>query len=558
MTLKEIIAEHYPDVEFDILASPNLKLGDYSINLAFSIAKKEKKKPLEVARELAEIFSESPYFEKVQVAPPGFVNFFLKTGFLQEQLEDISRDKNYGSSNIGEGKKVIVEYSAPNIAKPMHVGHLRSTIIGDALANVYEILGYNVVRWNYLGDWGTQFGKLIAAYKLWGSKETMERNPIGAMLELYVQFHEELKEKPELEEKGQEEFKKLEEGDKENKKLWTWFREESLKDFRKTYNLLGVKFDITVGESAYESDLKPLIARLEKEKYIQESEGSLIFDLEKSGLPPALIRKSDGSSLYITRDIASLKHRVADFKPDKILYVVSNQQSLHFQQLFMINKLLRITEAELIHVKYGLVLNDEGKKFSTREGNAVPLQEVMDKVIKLALSIVKQKNPELSETEAEEVARAVGIGALKYNDFKQHPYSDIIFNWEAMLDFTGNSGPYLQYTHARLASILRKVGKSKAKPVLSFLKEPEERMVMKQLLDFPQAIKRSAELHTVNGLALYLYELANEINRFYEAHRIIEDEQEQRQAARLVLIAAAKKILERGMHIMGIESPDRI
>ncbi|MEK7603908.1 MAG: arginine--tRNA ligase, partial [Patescibacteria group bacterium] len=452
---------------------------------------------------------------------------------------------------LRRAKAVIVEYSSPNIAKPMHVGHFRGTIIGDCLANVHKFLGYKVIRWNYIGDWGTQFGKLIAAYKMWGNERDLKDNPIKTMLDLYVRFHEELKTEPSLEERGREEFQKLEKGDAENKALWKMFRSYSIDEFDASFKRLGINFDITKGESDYESKIKDVFKLAEDAEILKKSEGADIIEI--NGLPPALLRKSDGASLYITRDIASLKDRLDSYNPEKILYVVANQQALHFEQLFAIAKKLGWTEVELQHVKFGMVLGEDGKKLATREGKVIPLQEVIDKITALARKVVTQKNSALSEEEISAIAQTVGIGALKYNDLKQHPYSDITFDWEAMLNFTGNSGPYLQYTYARLMSILTKSeNRASEKANAALLEDPKEQKIMKQILEFPEAIEKCAELHTLNGLALYLYELANDTNSFYESIRILSDENIERRNARLMLVETVASILERGLGLLGI------
>ena len=553
--LKGELQQRYPGYEAEIQIPTDAKLGDYATNLAFVIAKQENKNPLEVAKEIAGKFQDAPEFEKIEASEPGFVNFFLKQEFLQQKLEELYKTGGFKESSLDKDKKVIVEYSAPNIAKPMHVGHLRSTVIGAALANIYEYLGYEVVRWNYIGDWGTQFGKLIVAYKKWNDPKAFEKEPIQEMVRLYVKFHQELEGSPALEDEAREEFRKLEQGDKENRNLWGQFKELSLEEFQKMYQLLGVSFDETKGESDYEKLLLDITSMLDKQGLLKESEGAKIVELPD--LPPALIQKADGASLYITRDIASLQDRIKRHHPHKILYVVANQQALHFQQLFAIAQMLGWTDVELAHVKYGLVLGEDGKKFSTREGNAVPLEEVIEKITALATEVVKQKNPQLSESEVKEIAQAVGIGALKYNDLKQHPYSDIVFDWKAMLDLSGNSGPYIQYTYARLNHILEKAGKPNTNEV-SELDTIEERLLMKHLLDFQNAVEHSAELYTANALALYLYELANYANRFYELHRVLEDENKNRQQARLVLVATVANVLKQGLELLGIKAIERV
>ena len=553
--LKNKIQEHYPDMEFDILTPPGSKMGDYSVNLAFILAKKNGTSPAEEGKKIVEKFLAdrefTDRFGSVEFVAPGFVNFFFKKEFLHKQLTEIYKQRDsFGTSDVGNGKTVIVEYSSPNIAKPMHIGHLRSTIIGDALANIYEALGYKVIRWNYIGDWGTQFGKLIAGYKHWGNKNK-DSFSFAEGLEWYIRANKELPE-----EEGRIEFKKLEEENTENRNIWQKLKNISLAYFQEVYKELGVSnFDEWKGESDYESKLKPLIEELQRKGLAKESEGALIIEL--NNLPPAMLRKSDGATLYMTRDLASLEDRIRNYHANKILYVVANQQTLHFEQLFAIAKMLGFKEAKLTHVKFGMVLGEDGKKLATREGKVVPLQEVMDKVITLALKVVQDKTSKLSQAEASAIAQAVGIGALKYNDLKQHPYSDIVFDWDVMLDFSGNSGPYLQYTYARLANILEKAENRKEGDA-SLLVEPEEGKVIKRLLEFPEAIEKCAELNTLNGLALYLYELANDTNRFYENVRVLDDDNVERLNARLVLIESVAAVLERGLNILGIKTLKRI
>lgn len=561
--LKNKVQELYPGIDFDVLTPPDDKLGDYSINLPFVLAKKEKKNLNDIGKEVVEKFSQNgeskKYFEKIELAGKGFINFYLSHNFLQTKLKDIHGQINsFGKSEEGRDKTVIVEYSSPNIAKPMHIGHLRSTIIGDALANIYEALGYKVIRWNFIGDWGTQFGKLIAAYKKWGDDKSLESGPIKEMLRLYVKFHDEIKSNPELEKEGQKEFEKLESDDKDNKNIWQRFRELSLADFSYIYAQLGVAFGnlkAQKGEAYYEPQLKPLIEELKKNGLAQESEGALIMELDN--LPPAMLRKSDGATLYITRDIASLKDRIKNYEPTKILYVVANQQALHFEQLFAIAQKLEWTSSELVHVKFGMVLGEDGKKLATREGKVVPLQEVIDRLNILALDIVKEKNPNLNDEDAKEIGRVVSIGALKYNDLRQHPYSDITFDWKAMLDLSGNSGPYLQYTYGRLANILKKV-ENYGEGDVSLIVEPAERKIMRKLLDFPDVIVECAKFYTLNALALYLYELASSVNYFYEQVRILQDENTERRNARLLLVETTATILKRGLNLLGIETLERI
>ncbi len=567
--LRKEISDKFPDIEFDILTPPDDKMGDYSINLAFVLAKKEKISPMDAGKNLVGEFSGDKNFgkkfSKIQLVPPGFINFYLSEEYLRDQLAEISKDNEYGSSKEGKGKKIIVEYSSPNIAKPMHVGHLRSTIIGDALANVYENLGYEVIRWNYIGDWGTAIGKLIVSYNdlvtRLGKEEAWEQffgsDTTLGMVGNYVKYHEVYQD----DDKAREEFKKLENGDTENVELWKKIRKISLQELgMSVYPSIGVdskkmKFK---GESDYESVLTPIVDDLTKKGITKESEGALIIELEN--LPPALLRKSDGATLYITRDIASLEDRIKSYNPEKILYVVANQQTLHFEQLFAVAHKLKLDTAELVHVKFGMVLGEDGKKLATREGKVVPLLDVIKEIQVKAYGLVKHvkfANKELSNDEANNIARTVGIAALKYNDLRQHPYSDITFDWDAMLDLRGNSGPYIQYTYARLVNILNKTEKGGGGD-LTTLTEPTTMVLMRKLLDFPDIIVECTKFYTLNALSLYLYELAHSANQFYEQVHVLNDENISRHDARLVLIQTVAAVLKRGLNLLGIEVLERI
>lgn len=562
------------------------EFGHYATNVAMRLASARGKKPLEFARELAsEIAVKSPvgFFEKVEAAEPGFINFWLSPQTLRNALaETVRAGGEFGKSDAGKGKTVIVEYSQPNIAKMMHVGHLRTTIIGAALANILEFLNYKVVRWNYLGDWGTQFGKLIVAYRTWGDRKKVEKNPIEELQALYVKFHDEAENKPELEKQAQEEFKKLEDGDAENRKLWEWFKEESLEELQKIYDVLGIRFDVWIGEAFFEPQMRSLAEELVSKKIAERSEGSLIVKLDDEKLPPALIQKSDGASLYLTRDIANLRHRLAEYKPVKILYVVGNEQSLHFEQLFAIAKKLGLASAELVHVKYGLVLGEAGKKLSTRKGHAQLLSEVLDEAVVKALTVVENRKEGLSEKEKREVAYAVGVGALKYNDLKENRTSDIAFNWDKMLDFAGDSAPYLQYTYARAKSVLRKAApvdsfsvrlmkklspkkspeksaaESAPSPDFTKLGNPDELALIRKILEFPDVISRAGELYSTSILAGYLYKLAVAVNKLYESTPILKDEDVARRNARLALLGTAAHVLQRGLALLGIKTPEKI
>ncbi len=553
---------------------PDSQFGHYATNVAFSLAQKEKKSPRDIAVALIPFLKESAsedVFESIKVAGAGFINFTLTQKALAQNANEIlSQGERYGGTKDGAGKTVIVEYSQPNVAKKMHVGHLRTTIIGDALANIYEFLGYKVIRWNYIGDWGTQYGKLIAAYKLWRDELAVQYKKDGKAIdtveilqELYVMFHKKMKSMPELKQRGQEEFKKLEEGDAENRKMWKLFRRWSLDEFEKAYRLLGVRFDTFRGESDYEKELKPLIADLERRGIAEESQGTLIVRV--APLPPALIRKSDGASLYLTRDIANLQYRIKTYHPVKILYVVGNEQSLHFEQLFAIARRMGIDSPELVHVKYGLVLSEEGKKLSTREGRVVLLEDVMKKAITLAKDLA-EKSPVLTEGERTNVAQVIGVSAVKYNDLSQGRAMDTTFNWERMLSLKGDSAPYLQYTYARLRSVLRKSKGSVSRALFfwrrrivreEYIVTDSERAVLRELLYFPFAVREAGRRYEPHQIANYLHQLANTLNSFYESSPVLSAETHTCEN-RLALVAASAIVLKNGLHLLGIETVEKM
>jgi len=553
-------------IELSVPEDP--KFGHYSTNVAMRLAKGQGKKPLDLAFELSvAVMKAAPegFFEKVEAVAPGFINFWLSPLAIREELLRVAREKDFGSSAHGKKKTVIVEYSSVNIAKTMNLGHFRTTIIGEAIANLLTAQGYRVVRWNYLGDWGTQFGKLIAAYKLWGDQAAIKKNPVEELQKLYVRFHEEAKRDESLEKRGQEEFQRLEAGDEENRKLWEWFKKESLKEFKVLYAMLGVKFDEWIGESFFEKKMKAIAEELVGLKIAERSEGALVVKLDEFNLPPALIEKSDGASVYITRDIANLEYRLDTFKPSKILYVVANEQALHFEQLFAVAKSLGWTgkegSPELTHVKYGLVLGEGGKKLSTREGRSVSMKQAIDKAVTLAREIVEKKNETLTAAEKDAVARAVGLGALRYNDLKENRMTDIIFDWDKMLDFSGDSGPYLQYTYARLKSIIRKSGVSESKLTktkFGMLSSEFELALARKIFELPQIIAKASELYSTSILATYLYRLAVAANKFYETTPIVKDENKERMHERLALVLVAAKTLANGLKLLGIETPEQI
>ena len=517
--IENLISEIVGEIDFGVEIPEENAHGDYATNVALILAKKQGKSPFLIAEEIKSKIT-SDLFEKIEIVN-GFINFFLKPEFLQKQVGEIlKQDRNFGSQKTGKDKTVVIDYSAPNIAKPMHVGHLRSTIIGQAIYNIYKFLGYKVVGDNHLGDWGTQFGIMIAAIK----KYNVDLNniTIEQMLDIYVRFNKEIEKNPDLQEVAKQEFKNLEDGDKENRKIWKILRDKSLKEFEKIYKILGVKFDLTLGESFYEKDLRAEIENaLNKGVAVKNPDNSVIIPLDKFNLIPCLIQKSDGATLYGTRDLATIRYRVKKYKPEKILYVVGNGQTFYLEQLFRSAELLGyIFNNELHHIKFGLVLDENRKKLATRAGRVIAAKDLIDKIIELAESVMKEKNPKLSEKEKKKAARIIGVGALKYNDLSQNRQTNIVFDWKKMLSFDGNSGPYLQYSYVRLRSILRKAGNLRNfKP--ENLKEIEEIKILKELIKFPEVVKEAGEKFQINLLANYLYNLAGLINVFYEKFPVL-------------------------------------
>jgi len=546
------------DLDIPLITSFNPAHGDYNTPLALILSKTIKEPPLQLAELISQEIQkqQNKAISKIEILPPGHLNFFLEKSAFQKELKNLIIPPAFVKK--GAQKTVIVEYSSPNIAKPMHVGHLRSTIIGETLANLYDFCGYKVIRWNYLGDWGTQFGKLIVSYRLWGEKQQVEQNPIQALLLLYQKFHQEVKTNPDLEQLAQKEFKKLEQGDKENKKLWSWFKKESLKDFQNIYKLLGIKFDVKKAESDFEKDLLPLIESLKKKKLTQKSRGALIIPLDRFQLPPALIQKSDGASLYLTRDLANLIFRIKKYRPVKILYVVGNEQDLYFKQLFALAKILGLTsKTEVEHIKFGLILDENKKKFSTREGELITLQEVIEKALAKALETIKEKHPSWSLQKQKPLAKNIALGALKFNSLKSFRTADIIFDWKQMLDFRGDTSVYLQYTYARFNKILlkaKKIGVFDEK----LLNQDLEIRLIKQLLDFPFRIQKSASEYAPHLLANYLLSLADLANNYYEKIPVLKETNLKRRNSQLRLIKAVTLTLKKGLAILGIETVEEI
>lgn len=552
--LKEV-----PDFSVDV--PENAEHGDYAANIALILAKILKKKPLDVAH-VVDMELEKWNLKHgltTEIAPPGFINFFLDNKNLGFILKEIIKKKDRFGLGAKRKETVIIEYSSPNIAKPMGVHHLRTTIIGQALANIHLFLGYKVLAMSFPGDWGTQFGSLISAYKKWGDPKKIKKDPIKEMLNLYVRFSHTAEGDESFKEEAQKEFRKLESGDKENRKIWAWFRKESFKDFNRVYKKLGVKIPLVFAESFFEPYLKNVIADAVNKKIAERGEdGSLVVKF-KDGTPPLLLQKSDGATLYATRDLAQMKYRVKKWRPDKIIIVVANQQTLYFDQVFKTAARLGYTKKDmLIHVKFGMVLDSTGKKFATREGKLIPLSDVLDEAAARAGKIVAELNPGLPQKEKAKIAETVGIGAVKFFDLSQNRLSDIVFNWDKMLNLKGASAPYVQYSYARLKSVLRKTKKPLAVKIdTGLIKEKQEQALLRHLAHFTEAVEDAATRYEPSRLAEYLLKLAEKINYFYESSPILSAEPEIKKN-RLALVEGAAIVIKNGMNLLGIEVPERM
>lgn len=533
------------------------KNGDYAFP-CFVLAKELKKAPPLIAKEIKEEIKTNPeIIEKVEVAG-GYLNFYInKEKLAKETIAKIEDNKNI---EIGKGKKVVIDYSAPNIAKPFHIGHLRTTVIGGALYNIYKYLGYTVTGINYLGDYGTQFGKIIEGYKLWKDEYEIEKDPINELMQIYIRINNLCKEDENVLNKCRDNFKKLEDGDPECVKLWQWFKELSLKEFQKTYDLLGSEFDSWNGEAYYSDKMGEVIELLEKSGKLKESQGAKIIDLEDEGInTPCIIEKSNNSSTYATRDLAAILDRARTYDYDKALYVTSYEQILHFKQVFATAKLLGIDEKYikgLEHVPYGMVLLPTGK-MSTREGTVVKLEELLQEAIQRAKIIIEEKNPNLENKE--DVAKKVGIGAVVFNDLVTTRVKDEIFDWDTILNFQGETGPYIQYTYVRAKSVIEKAGNTpKYEEIDSKLLTDEySQNILKLIYNFENILIQVTRKNEPSILARYLIDLAKAYSAFYNENKIILDDKDL-QNARVYLTYAVGKVLKTGANLLGMEMPEKM
>ena len=493
----------------------------------------------------------------------GYINFTIqKQALVKEVLSEIEKKKeSYGIQKLGEGKTVIVEYSSPNIAKPFHIGHLRTTLIGRALYNIYQTLGYNTIGINHLGDYGTQFGKMIEGYKRWGSEYNLEENPIEKLMDIYVRINELCKEDETVLELCRGNFKKLEEGDEYCKELWQQFRDLSLKEFDRIYDLLHIEFDSVKGEAFYADKIDEVIDILEKTGKLVESEGARIIDLSEQNMPPCIVRKSDGSTIYAIRDLAAILYRARTYDFDKCLYVVAYEQNLHFKQIFEVAKLLGISEKcqkGLEHISYGMVHLKSGK-MSTREGNVIKVEELLQEAIRRVREIINEKNPELTDEEKDDIAKKVGIGAVIYNDLSGSRIKDEIFDWDIILNFNGETGPYIQYTYVRTNSVLKKVERipNFSELTMEPLLEEEAYKVLKLLYAYPETIRNVANKNEPSIISRYLIDLAKAYSSFYNENKIMVEEKAIQQA-RVYLTYVTNLVLKRGANLLGMEMPEKM
>ncbi|HYF91204.1 MAG TPA: arginine--tRNA ligase [Symbiobacteriaceae bacterium] len=555
-----IVAAHLPlDAEAisnSLVPPPNAAMGDIAFP-CFSLAKGLRKAPSAIAANLAaSLRSAGLTAPLADVRADGpYLNLFLDRPFAGAALIERAHAEHWGSSGSGAGRTVVIDFSSPNIAKPMHLGHLRSTVIGNSLIKIYRHQGWCAVGINHLGDWGTQFGKLMAAYFRWGNPERVRSNPIDELLALYQLFTDRLKEQPELEAEARTYFKRLEDGDPAIRALWRFIVDESIKEVSRIYDLLQVHFDAFTGESAYEEQMPVVIAELRAKGLLTESQGAQVVPLAEYDLPPCLIIKEDGASIYATRDLAAAEWRRQQYRADRMLYVVDQGQSVHFRQVFaVLTKAGHAWAEQCRHVGFG-VLRVEGRRLRTRSGDVIYLEDLLNRSIDLAREIIAEKNPSLPDRE--QVARSVGVGAVIFNDLRQNRISDIDFRWEEALSFAGQTGAYLQYTCARAGKLLRDAGGALTPSVSPVYAEEQEWAVLRELGRFPEAVARAEEQMEPSAVAQYLLDVAQAFNRFYHDRPILKAEPDVRRA-RLALVKATANTLHIGLGLLGIEAPEQM
>lgn len=535
----------------------NSDMGDFALP-CFKFAKLFKKSPAIIASEIAENIDKPDFIDKIEVVN-AYINFYIKKDiFVREVLNQIIEKKDdFGKSNIGNGKNIVIDYSSPNIAKPFHVGHLRSTVIGNALYNIYNYIGYKSISINHLGDWGTQFGKLITAYKKWGNKETVEKEGIKELTRIYVKFHDEAEKDKDLEDEARQWLVKMQNNDKEAIELWKWFCDISMEEFKKVYGRLKIDFDYYTGESFYNDKMNAVVEELKEKNLLSKSEGAMIVDLEKYDMPPCLILRSDGGTLYPTRDIAAAFYRKKTYDFAKCIYITALDQNLHFAQWFKVIELMGYDWAKnLVHIPFGLVSLGDGK-LSTRKGHVVLMEDLLNEAVEKSLNIIEEKNPNLINKE--EIANQVGIGAVIFNDLYNSRIKNVVFDLERMLNFDGETGPYVQYTHARTCSILNKaeIDNINYKFDFSLITDESSINICKLLGEFPAKIIDSAEKNEPYIITRHLVDICQAFNKFYHDNSILGCD-ENTSKSRIALVYSVEKVLKNGLNILGIDAPERM
>ena len=533
---------------------PKPEMGDFAFP-CFRLAKSYHKAPPMIAQDLKESIGDQAFLSEIKVIG-GYLNFYVdKAQYAQQIIDKYNNATDYGCSDQGKDKTICIDYSSPNVAKNFHVGHLRTTIIGNSLYKIFSKLGYKVVRINHLGDWGTQFGKLIVAYKKWGSREAVEEKGIEELMDIYVKFHEEAEKDDSLNDEARAWFLKMEQGNEEALEIWQWFRDISLKEFMRVYNILGMEFESFAGESFYRDKTADVIKRLTDDGLLKESQGAMIVPLDEYDMPPCIVAKKDGSSIYATRDLAAILYRKATYNFDRCLYVTGLEQKLHFAQVFKVIELMGNDYAKnLVHIPYGLVSLKSGK-ISSRKGNVIFAEDLLRESINKTTSIIEEKNPDIPDKE--EVAKQVGIGAIIFNDLYNQRIKDVIFDWNKLLNFDGETGPYVQYTYARASSVLRKIGEVPDTIDYTLLTDEASIGLLKEIERYPQVIKDAAERYEPSVIARYSIDLAHAFNKFYHECQInVEDETTKYTRTNVVKIA--RYIIKDALSLLGIQCPEQM
>ena len=544
------------DIASLIEIPPKPELGDFAFP-CFRLAKTMRKAPQVIAQDICDAIGSVDFLEEIKVQG-AYLNFYINKDIFVKSMVESAKAENFGGSDIGDGQTICIDYSSPNVAKNFHVGHLRTTIIGNSLYKIYSKLGYNVVRINHLGDWGTQFGKLIVAYKAWGNEDAVKKDGVAELMRLYVRFHDEAEKNPELNDEARAWFTKMEHGDEEALKIWQWFKDISLIEYKRTYELLGVDFDYYLGESFYRDKTEDVVTRLTNANLLSESEGAKIVNLEDYDMAPCLILKNDGSSIYATRDLAAIFYRKETYKFSKCLYVTGQEQKLHFAQVFKVVELLGNDWArdQLVHIPYGLV-SLEGAKLSTRSGNVIYAEDILLEAITKIRAIIEEKNPNIPNKD--ETAKKIGVGAVIFNDLYNQRIKDVSFKWEKLLNFDGETGPYVQYTYARCASILRKVEDFAPDAAIDYsqITDPEAIDLLKEISRFPKVVIDAAEKYEPSVVARFAVDVAQSFNKFYNACRINVEDKTTRNA-RVMLVHLTKKTIKDALALLGIDCPEQM